>query len=189
MDSPQSFKTSRKSPAHSPTGAKPPVSFAAGTDHGNRRQALANRRASLRLDVASFAAENYRPEVYLKSTMEADTDEAVQGALRSLTAACEKSVSELQRAVWKNHGEFLEVGKGIMEFEGGLNELRGIQSALRSAANALVSSAGVADFVSFGMAEWMVGNVCRRDTGTGRGGRTRGNYRAATTAGCTFQNN
>lgn len=123
---------------------------AAVADRGSRRQTLANRRASIRLDVASFAAEGYRPEVYLRSTMEADTEDAVQSALRTLTVAAEKSVAELRRAVYKNHGEFLEVGKGIMEFENGLSELRDIQTALKSAANALIMAAGVADFVSFG---------------------------------------
>jgi hypothetical protein len=104
----------------------------------------------LKLDVASFAATTYSAESYLRATMEADTEEAVHQAVKSLTVACDKSIAELRRAVYKNHVEFLEVTKEIVDFEGGLGEIRTIQAALRSAANALVSSAGVASLISLG---------------------------------------
>lgn len=115
-----------------------------------RQSALVARRSSIRLDVSSFAAENYRPEYYLKSAMDEDTEQNVQANVQSLTAACEKSVAELKRAVFKNYGEFLQVAERVMEFESSLSELRIIQARLKSSANSLISSAGIATFISLG---------------------------------------
>lgn len=115
-----------------------------------RQSTLMARRESVRVDVASFAAENYRPESYLRMRMEADTEEAVQAVLQSLSVACDKSIAELRRAVYKNHVEFLKVSKEITDFEVNLGELRNLQTLLRSSATALVSSAGVASVVSLG---------------------------------------
>lgn len=114
----------------------------------SRQSALLARRASIKLDVASFAAETYLPEYYLRGTLEADTEEAIQAALRSLAAARDKAEAELKRAVYKNHVEFVHISKEIMDFEGVLSELARIQVSLRSAATALVASAGVANIIS-----------------------------------------
>lgn len=115
----------------------------------NRHSMLAaGRRASVRLDVSNFSAENFTPQLYLRSTMEADTEEALSAALKSLTAARDKSVSELKKAVWRNHGDFLAVGQEILDFELVMCELRGLMATLRTSAADLVTSAGVASMVA-----------------------------------------
>lgn len=114
----------------------------------SRQSALLARRASIKLDVASFAAETYLPEYYLRGALEADTEEAIQAALRSLAAARDKAETELKRAVYKNHVEFVQISKEIMDFEGVLSELARIQVSLRNNATALVTSAGVANIIS-----------------------------------------
>lgn len=113
---------------------------------GNKRQSMLVKKSHL--DVASFASDAFNPAAYLRSTMEADTEEAINTSLRSLMAAREKSITEIKKAVYKNHLEFLGVSQEIMKFESNLMELRSIQTELKASANALISAAGVRSFVS-----------------------------------------
>lgn len=127
---------------------------------GTKRQSMLGKKGQL--DVASFSSEAFNPAAYLRSTMEADTEEAINTSLRSLTVARDKSINEIKKAVYKNHLEFLCVSKEIMRFEENLVELRSIQTELKTAANSLISAAGVRSFIS--LDETKVTPARREDT-------------------------
>lgn len=99
-------------------------------------------------DLSVFASEEYHPELYIRATMEADTDDAIQSAIRQLTLHHEQQTNELKKTVFKNHGDLLQVGEAIVEFTPILNELRLFESQFRSSTASLIASAGIASLIS-----------------------------------------
>lgn len=99
-------------------------------------------------DLSVFASEEYHPELYIRATMETDTEDSIQSAIRQLTLHHEQQTSELKKTVFKNHGDLLQVGEAIVEFTPILNDLRLFESQFRSSTASLIASAGIASLIS-----------------------------------------
>ena len=114
-----------------------------------RQNALQARRHTLLMDEASFGAENYQPEYWLRVKLEeSGTEESLPALLRTIEAHRDKSQGDLRKAVYKAHGDFLDISKEIMAFEEKLEQLNMTKEHLEDAAHTILKFAGVEASVS-----------------------------------------
>jgi len=114
-----------------------------------RQNALQARRSTILMDESSFGAENYQPEYWLRVKLEeSGTEESLPALLRTIEAHRDKSQGDLRKAVYKAHGDFLDISKEIMAFEEKLEQLKMTKEQLENAAHTILKFAGVETSVS-----------------------------------------
>ncbi|CAG8535656.1 26125_t:CDS:10 [Dentiscutata erythropus] len=81
------------------------------------------------LDIAEFAGEDFKPEIYIQKALANATEDDVRAFLDSLRESKELASIDLQRNVYKNYNEFLE--SDMLVLRGLLNKLQVVSDNLR----------------------------------------------------------
>jgi hypothetical protein len=75
--------------------------------------------------------------------MDNDKPEVIEATMQSLELIQQKSIADIQRTIYRNYPEFIQVSKELSAFEGNLGEMRSIMAQLQSISEALMPDCGV----------------------------------------------
>lgn len=117
-------------------------SISQATATSNIRTSRSKKEKQL-VDASGFAADPFNGTEHLAILLPEDTEESVQSVMRMLIAARDKSASELKRAVFRNHGEFLDISKLITNFGIELGEMKTLRLKMRESAKVLIEVADI----------------------------------------------
>ncbi|KAF0432282.1 Exocyst complex component EXO84 [Gigaspora margarita] len=88
-------------------------------------------RDSPTLDIAEFAGDDFKPEIYIQKALANATQDDVRAFLDSLRESKELASIDLQRNVYKNYNEFVTISKEISKLESDMLILRGLLNKLQ----------------------------------------------------------
>ncbi|RIB16109.1 Cullin repeat-like-containing domain protein [Gigaspora rosea] len=99
------------------------------------------------LDIAEFAGDDFKPEIYIQKALANATQDDVRAFLDSLRESKELASIDLQRNVYKNYNEFVTISKEIsnilksdmLVLRGLLNKLQVVSDNLRDDTSSVTS--------------------------------------------------